>query len=216
MYEVRRKQEMKEFDVEIEETLSKTITVRAESKEQALSLVKGSWKNSDIILDSEDYVGVDFKVKEERDLSHELLNILLVEPMKHPKAIQIPVGYEALRDIVGGPIEFTYPFDEETGIILNEEGKITGLEPNRGMRTENGELYDIYYGSFIVVGLTEDSICSLTPEQMEKYEKFFYHPEMFVKMGQRIITIPFEEDLSQKKCKEQIIKRNVDKSRNEI
>ena len=71
--------------------------------------------------------------------------------------------YEALKDAVGGMIEVTYPFDEEVGIILNEEGKLIGLEPDRAMRTNDGEVYDIYVGPFLflVVGLTEDSFCSL-------------------------------------------------------
>lgn len=50
---------MKEFDVEITETLQKTVTVEADSKE-ALRIVKDMWKNSDIILDAENFIDVEY------------------------------------------------------------------------------------------------------------------------------------------------------------
>ena len=43
--------------------------------------------------------------------------------------ITIPSMY--LQKAVGGDIEVTYPFEDEVGIVLNEEGKLIGLPLNR-------------------------------------------------------------------------------------
>ncbi|MEG0751093.1 MAG: DpnD/PcfM family protein [Oscillospiraceae bacterium] len=51
---------MKEFDVTITETLKKTVTVEANSREEAERLVSDRWHHSDYILDAEDFAGVDF------------------------------------------------------------------------------------------------------------------------------------------------------------
>ena len=185
---------MKEYDVKIKETLERTVTVKASTREEAQEIVETGWKNSEYVLDSEDFVGADFAIEAERSLNLEKMNVLLVEPWKYPKVIELENEYESLKDAVGGMIEVTYPFDEdEVGIILNEEGKLIGLEPNRAMRTKDGDVYDIYVGPFLVVGLTEDDFCSLSAEQMEKYEKIFHQPEMFMKLGQRIMVIPLDD-----------------------
>lgn len=184
---------MKEYDVKIKETLERTITVRADTREEAQEIVETGWKNGEYVLDSEDFVGADMFIEAERSLNLEKMSVLLVEPWKYPKIIELEDEYEALKDAVGGMIEVTYPFDEEVGIILNEEGKLIGLEPNRAMRTNDGEIYDIYVGPFLVVGLTEDSFCSLSKEQLEKYEKMFHQPEMFMKLGKSIMVIPLDD-----------------------
>ena len=44
-----------------------------------------------------------------------------------------------------------------------------GLELNRGLRDENGEIYDIVAGTFLVVGLGEEDFASLSPELIQKY-----------------------------------------------
>lgn len=71
--------------------------------------------------------------------------------------------------MVGGYIE---PFGMDDVIaIVNEEGKILGLEPNR--RYGN----DILVGNIVIVGNGEEEFISLTEEQIKKYSKMFYEPE---------------------------------------
>ena len=48
-------------------------------------------------------------------------------------------------------------------------------------------------GSFLVVGLTEESFGSLTPEQMTSFDEKFHSPEAFVRMGRGIMAIPIDE-----------------------
>lgn len=51
----------KTFSIEIEETLSRTVEVEANSAEEAISKLKKSYQNQEIILSSEDYVMTEFK-----------------------------------------------------------------------------------------------------------------------------------------------------------
>ena len=203
---------MKEYDVKITETLERTVTVQASSKEEAEEKVNAAWSNSEYVLDSEDFVGVDFKTESERALNLNKIDVLLVEPGQYPKAMQIGTELEDLQEIVGGSIEVTYPFEEEVGIILNEEGKILGLPFNRAMRNDDGDVYDIYAGPFIVAGLTEDDFGSLTPEQMDKYEKMFHQPELFVKMGRGLMVLPIPKESVKAKEIEKAIEPKIKKS----
>ena len=42
--------------------------------------------------------------------------------------------------------------------MLNDEGKLIGLDLNRSLRDEHGEIYDIVAGTFLVVGLGPESL----------------------------------------------------------
>ena len=61
---------MKEFDIKITETLEKTVTVEADSKEEAEEIVKDAYYNQEHILDSENFTGVDFGTQAEREIQH--------------------------------------------------------------------------------------------------------------------------------------------------
>lgn len=121
------------------------------------------------------------------------MTVLLVEPERHPKVIEMDKGLSALQQAVGGYIECVYPFSDSVSLVLNEEGKLNGLPLNRALRDEDGHMYDIVAGSFLVVGVNEDSFCSLTPARQEKYEKLFHSPEVFTKLGREIIAIPVSD-----------------------
>ena len=64
------------------------------------------------------------------------LSVLLVEPNEYPRMIEIDNTLEAMQAVVGGDIEEYMPFEDEVAIICNEEGKISGLSPNRAVYAE--------------------------------------------------------------------------------
>ena len=108
------------------------------------------------------------------------MQALIVEPLKAPYVKEIGEELEDLQHEVGGYIEAVYPFEDEVAIVCNEEGKLEGLDLNRSLRGDDGEIYDIIAGKFLVVGLTEDSFGSLASEQIAKYSEMFKTPEMFL------------------------------------
>ena len=75
-----------------------------------------------------------------------------------------------------------------------DTGKIEGLPLNRALRDDDGTIYDVVAGPFLVAGLAGDSFGSLTPEQMTKYEQQFHQPEMFIHMGKGIMALPMPDD----------------------
>lgn len=188
---------MKLYEVEITETLQKKVTVEATSQLEAEEMVTDAWNREDYVLDSGDFVGVDFKTVGEQEISQkkDTMDVLLVKPNAYPEKVTIGTELEDLQKAVGGDIEVTYPFEDEVGIVLNEEGKLIGLPLNRAVYSEDGDMQDIYAGDFLVVGLTEDDFGSLSPELMEKFEQKFHQPETFVRLGRSIMAVPMSDDM---------------------
>ena len=101
------------------------------------------------------------------------IRVLIVEPGKAPYAAEIPAGLATLQEKVEGLIQVLYPFDDPVAVICNDEGKLLGLPWNRPLFDEDGNIYDILVGTFLVVGLTKDDFCSLTDELIQKYTEVF-------------------------------------------
>lgn len=123
------------------------------------------------------------------------MRILVVEPEHRPELRDIDGSLTAMQDIVGGLIQPIY-LDDPVVLICNEEGKLTNLPANRGLRNKDGRIYDIVFGTFFLCGAPADSdhFTSLTPEQVERYRKRFYTPEMFWGMNGHIVCLPLEVD----------------------
>ncbi len=188
---------MKEYDVMITETLERKVTVEAASREEATQKVTEAWDHQDYVLGAEDFSGVDIQVAEERELAAQknTIDVLLIKPNEYPQKVTIGTELEDLQAAVGGYIEAIYPFDDEVGLVLNEEGKLNGLPLNRALYTEDHDIYDICAGDFLVVGLTGEDFGSLSPEMMEKYEAIFHQPETFIKMGRGVMAIPVPDEV---------------------
>lgn len=124
----------------------------------------------------------------------EKLTVLVVEPMKEPYVKEIAPGLHALQAEVGGDIAASYPFDDPVGLVLNDEGKLIGLDLNRSLRDEHGEIYDIVAGTFLVVGLGSESFASLPPDMIQKYTEQFKRPELFASINGQIVSVPVEPE----------------------
>lgn len=81
-----------------------------------------------------------------------------------------------MQEIVGGYIQAIYPFEEQVGLICNEEAHLLSLPFNRSV----GGGYGGVFGTFFICGLGEESFCSLTPEQITRYKKRFHQAEILV------------------------------------
>ncbi len=186
---------MKEYDVTITETLQKTFTVEAMSKDDAEQMVHDMWNDADIVLDFDDFLDVSFRSNQGKEIEEtRKIDVLLVEPGQYARVVTIGSKLESLQETVGGDIEAAYYFDDPVALICNEEGKINGLRLNRAVKDENGEIVDIIAGTFFICGLTEDSFGSLPEELQQKYLDQFRQPETFLKLGRSIAAIPTEPD----------------------
>ena len=125
------------------------------------------------------------------------MRVLIVEPEHRPEVKEIDGSLKAMQDIVGGLIQ-PIPLigDPDTVLVCNDEGKLLNLPANRGLRDENGQIYDIVCGTFFLCGAPRDSdhFTSLTSDQIEQYRERFYTPEIFWGMDGQIVCLPLEID----------------------
>lgn len=118
------------------------------------------------------------------------MTVLVVEPLKEPYLKEISPGLSAMQQEVNGLIAAAYPFDDPVALICNDEGKLNGMELNRALRDDRGQLYDIVAGPFLVAGLGEDDFTSLSPEMAQKYMEHFKTPEIFGMVNGELTAIP--------------------------
>ena len=126
------------------------------------------------------------------------MKVLMVEPGFAPYEAEIN-GLREMQQAVGGRIQAIYPFEEQVGVVCNDEGLINGLPFNRSM--PGG--YEGVFGNFFVCGLGEEDFCSLTPEQMQKYKKVFHNAEILRGASRKgLVTLNFEPKITGKKAAE--------------
>ena len=123
-----------------------------------------------------------------------MMKILKIEPYKTPKVIETDhMGLEWLQEQVGGYIEAIYPFEDPIAIICDEEGKLKGKSLNRALESEDGNIYDVLCGDFLVVGLGEEDFTGLSDELLEKYQEFFKDPDyIYIDDDRGIVCISYD------------------------
>ena len=119
------------------------------------------------------------------------MTVLSVLPGKAPERMELGSSLEAMQKFVGGTIQAMYPFSDPVAIVCNDEGKLMGLEHNRALRDEAGNVYDVLCGPFFVCGLGEEDFASLSEELIQKYPRLFQHPELFLRVGSQLVVVPF-------------------------
>lgn len=130
----------------------------------------------------------------------ETISILLIQPGKYPKTVEIEDSLEAMQAVVGGDIEEYMPFEDEVAIICNEEGKVNGLPLNRAVYDSEHQMIEIMAGDFFIchAPFASEKFQSLPPDLAKKYSEMFRYPEQFVRTDKGITAIPYkpkEKDL---------------------
>ena len=122
------------------------------------------------------------------------IKVVMVEPGKKAKVAEIDNSLESLQGAVGGWIEAFYPWSDNVCLVCNEEGKFNGMRPNRALRDDGGEIYDVIFGTFLVAGCGEEDFDSLTDEQVERYAKMFERPEIIISTNGRLMVVKADDD----------------------
>ena len=122
------------------------------------------------------------------------LSVLKIAPGQYPQQVEIDNDLKALQQAVGGSIGASYPFEDPVAIVYNDDGKLMGLPLNRALWDEDGLMYDVVAGTFLVVGLGEEDFASLSPELAQKYMEHFKQPEQFINLNGQIIALPVEPE----------------------
>lgn len=119
----------------------------------------------------------------------EKLRVVIVEPGRYAYAAEIDNTLQAEQAVVGGLIDAIYPWpDDKVCLILNDEGKLIPLEPNRALT----EYEDVVFGTFFICGDDGENFCGLTDEQVKRYLERFRQPEIIFDSSTGIVAMRCE------------------------
>lgn len=119
------------------------------------------------------------------------MTVLAVLPGKTPDRMELDGSLKSMQDFVGGTIQAVYPFEDPVAIVCCDDGKLMGMEYNRALQGDAGEIYDILCGPFFVCGLGAEDFTSLPEDLFQKYFRLFEHPELFLRISGSLMVIPF-------------------------
>ena len=115
----------------------------------------------------------------------EMIRVLLVEPGKHPRLVEVEHTVQNLQKLVGGYLQAVYPWSDYLALVCDDEAKLKrGTLPNRIL-----EDYDLLVGSFFICGLGEEDFTSISDEMALKYAKKFWMPEEFLRMPEGLVLL---------------------------
>lgn len=132
---------MKEFEVTITETLQKSITVEAATKEEAQAMVEEMWDKGDVVLDADHFVGAEFSCNDGQEIEADKpIEVLLVEPGQYVVLIHDDAdefhGHDQRQNDTG------YGQDHVVGKVLNhtEDSAVPAL---RGLTDLHRNISDL-------------------------------------------------------------------------
>lgn len=124
------------------------------------------------------------------------MKVIMLRPGETATIEEIKNDLKSMQEVVGGHIQAVYPFSDEVAIVCNDEGKLEGLEPCRGLRyPDTGEMYDFLAGTCFICGLTEEDFGDVPEHLIQKYFEMFKDPEYLVKTAYGYDMIRSPEDL---------------------
>ena len=121
------------------------------------------------------------------------ITVLVVEPHQKPYIKEIIPELNVLQNEVDGYIQAIYPWEEPVALICDDEAKLKGKQLNRALRDEDGQIYDVVAGTFLIVGLSDDDFDSLDADFVHQFTKKFEVPEIFIRTEDKIVVIPMME-----------------------
>lgn len=108
--------------------------------------------------------------------NEKMIKVVLLEPGKLARAVEIDASLAGMQKVVGGLIEPFYPFEEQVCIVCNEESKINGMRPNRSVKNDDGVMVDVNHQLF-TESVLEEVLLSMpgkdsdeSPENVAKAE----------------------------------------------
>ena len=115
------------------------------------------------------------------------MRILICEPRKHPRVIEIPHTLKAMQDVVGGTIQAIYPWDAPAALVCDDDGRLKGYPFNRLIPPGY-----VIAGTFFVCGVKGEEFTDLSPELMRRFASELFTPHVLFRIGDSSIVLPME------------------------
>lgn len=118
------------------------------------------------------------------------MKVLLIEPMKHPRVVEIgDTMKEVYRILDCQTIAAAHPWDDTVGLVIDNEGMYSGKPPNRYIE----ELEQPIMGNFFLCGLNEDEFFELPDTLVKKYTEHFWRPEIILGRAKGFAVITLDD-----------------------
>lgn len=101
------------------------------------------------------------------------MRALLAEPMREPQVVEIDDDLFAFQKLLGNHIDIADNFKEPIAIVFNEDSAQKGIGNVFFFCDAHCNPRYMIGGKILVVGVSGDYPCSLTDEQIERYERVF-------------------------------------------
>ena len=101
------------------------------------------------------------------------MKALLAEPMRDPQVVEIEDSLFAFQKLLGNRIDIADDFVEPIAIIFNEESEKLGMTNVFFFCDAHCNPRYMIRGKILVVGVSGEFPCSLTEEQIKRYEQIF-------------------------------------------
>lgn len=108
---------------------------------------------------------------------------ILLKPGRKPQLIRLANTLDAFQAAVGGYIEVLHVFDDNTRIIVDEEGKLKEKPINCVISNDWGG-FDVLVGDLLIINTNDADFCSLTDEQARKYMDLLNGPALPARMAE--------------------------------
>lgn len=131
--------------------------------------------------------------------NEKMIKVVLLEPGKLARAVEIDASLAGMQKVVGGLIEPFYPFEEQVCIVCNEESKINGMRPNRSVKNDDGVMVDFIFGPAFICDCRGENLDSLSDEQIDRYGKMFRYPEHLARVNDTLFGIPYRPQPEQER-----------------
>lgn len=118
------------------------------------------------------------------------IKVILLEPNKLARVSEIDSSLSGMQKIVGGLIEPVYCFEDPVCIVVNEEGKLLGLDINRGIFDQNKTLLDVIMGTAFICDCSGERFDSLSDEMISKYLDLFKYPDAVFNINGKVVCVP--------------------------
>jgi hypothetical protein len=100
-------------------------------------------------------------------MKKDTLRVVVIEPGLSAEIKEVNHDLKSLQALVGGYIEHVH-YKGDLGFLINEEGKLIGLPPNR-----ISYYGDVLVGTVVIIKTCEGEFCSLSEAEAEELKKMF-------------------------------------------
>ena len=110
------------------------------------------------------------------------MKAILAEPMREPQVVDIEDSLFAFQHLLGNHVDIADDFVEPIAIVFNEDSANKGIGNVFFFCDAHCNPRYMISGKILVVGLDGDYPCSLTKDQIERYERIFHSTVFYFTM----------------------------------